>query len=103
MKEILFSGGIPKDSSHQCRGDNWTRYRLVWQYLEIVASGAAADFPSEKLAPNQSSPASSRKVVIAFCKIMLIAKMESGSCFGSRAYTRIQFSHAQTPLLHCFS
>ena len=34
---------------------------------EIVASGAAADFPSEKLAPNQSSPASSEKLFVKLC------------------------------------
>ena len=31
-----------------------------------------------------------------FVKLCLIAKMECGSCLGSRAYTRIQFSRTKT-------
>ena len=49
MKEILFSGGV----AEEIIGLGIAGMAIS----EIVASGAAADFPSEKLAPNQSSPA----------------------------------------------
>ena len=64
MKEILFSGGVPKEAptnAEEIIGDGMV---VVG---EIVASGAAADFSSEKLAPNQSRPASSEKLFVKLC------------------------------------
>ena len=66
MKEILFSGGVPKEAP--TNAEEIIGLGIAGMAIsEIVASGAAADFPSEKLAPNQSSPASSEKLFVKLC------------------------------------
>ena len=92
MKEILFSGGVPKEAPTNAE--------------EIIGLGIAGMAISEIvllvqqpifLARNSPQTRAAPLLVKVVCKIMLIAKMECGSCLGSRAYTRIQFSRTKTP------